>query len=362
MAKTKLEKVKRMIEQLSSEDRRTLTQSLTDFPDSGFQTYDLREELEVLNKRGRRLTGADNNLDYYLVNLVFVRNLVSVQIRDTEVLRAVFLPNNFIEAFPKFRNNISIMSESIRKRLFTNESKEALRSERIARGIQESDTEFEEFVTKECNSRGEYEMTEQAKRVAERISLHLPGMVGDMFCAAITGQIFAYTKDLCEELGSPDKKMSTKEFKKIVLDSHWREVKPHIGVTHGGDRRTKPAWRDKEVHKQYAQRVNDKRSLAECIKNMYDECLGEDGWIQDLYQDSTYQRLSQDVADEIITWAIRRVASGDTIPQREREPLSIACEMARQELDLPDQDIETLRSYYTEGKKLIQQDRSKRSK
>ncbi len=41
MAKTKLEKVKRMIEQLSSEDRRTLTQYLTDFPDSGFQTYDL---------------------------------------------------------------------------------------------------------------------------------------------------------------------------------------------------------------------------------------------------------------------------------------------------------------------------------
>lgn len=93
---------------------------------------------------------------------------------------------------------------------------------------------------------------------------------------------------------------------------------------------------------------------------MYEDCLGEDGWIQDLRQDSNFQKLSQDMPDETISWAVRQVASEDTIPQRERE--SIACEIARQELDLPEQDIETLRSYYTEGKKLIQKDRSKQSK
>jgi hypothetical protein len=361
MSKVNLNKVKRLIKQLSLEDRKKLIPFLAELPDSDIHSYDLREEFEILKKRGIRLTGPNDNPDYCLVNLVFVRNLVSVQILDTEVLRAIFLPNKFIEAFPKSKEQISITSEGLKKSIFTKEKREALRAERIAQGIQESETEFEEEIKKRCDSAAEFWVTEKAKRIAEQISLHLPGMVGDMFCAAIKGQTFADLQKLREELGSPDKKLSVKDFKKIVLDSHWREVKPHIGITHGGDRRTKPAWREKEVLKKYAQRVNDRRLLAECVKNMYEDCLGEDGWIQDLRQDSTFQSLSQGVVDETITWAIKQVASEDNVPQREREPLSIACEMSRQELDLPEQDIETLRSYYTEGKKLIQQDRNKQS-
>jgi hypothetical protein len=362
MSKVSLDKVKQMIKQLSPEDRRKIIPYLAEFPDTGLQSYDLRDELEVLQKYGKSLSGPDNDPDYYLVNLVFVRNLVSVEMLDTEVLRAVFFPDNFIEAYPKSKRGTPLMSDSLKRRLFTEEKREALRAERVAQGIQDSDAEFEEEIKKCCDSAAEIWMTEKAKRIAEQISLHLPGMVGDMFCAAIKGQTFADTLKLKEELGGTGKKLSTKQFKKIVLDSHWREYKPHIGVTHGGDRRTKPAWRGNEILKQYAQRVNDRRLLTECIKNMYEDCLGEDGWTQDLHQDSTFQRLSQDVPDETIAWAIRHVASEDIIPQREREPLLVACEMARQELALPEQDIETLRSYYTEGKKLIQQNRSKPSK
>lgn len=362
MSKVSLDKVKKMIKQLSSEDRRKIIPYLAEFSDAGLQSYNLRDELEVLQKYGKRLTGPNNDPDYYLVNLVFVRNLVSVEMLNTEVLRAVFFPDNFIDAFTKSKRGIPLMSDSIKRKLFTEEMREAVRAERVAQGIQDSDAEFEEEIKKRCDSVAEIWMTEKAKRIAEQISLHLPGMVGDMFCAAIKGQTFAETVRLKEELGVSEKTLSTKQFKKIVLDSHWRDVKPHIGVTHGGDRRTKPAWRDNEILKQYAQQVNDRRLLTECIKNMYEDCLGEDSWIQDLRQDSTFQRLSHDITDETLAWAIRQVGSEDTKSQREREPLSIACEMARQELDLPEQNIETLRSYYMEGKKLIQQNRSKQSK
>lgn len=362
MSKVNLDRVKKMIKKLSTEDRQRLIPFLAELPDSDIHSYDLREELETLKTHGIRLTGPNDDPDYDLVNLVFVRNLVAVQILDTEVLLAVFFPKNFIEAFPRTKRCAPQMSEGLKKSLFTQERRMTLRVEREAQGIQETDSEFEEEITRRCDSAAEYWMTEKAERIAEQISLHLPGMVGDMFCAALKGQTFFDTQKAREELGGPDKKLSVREFKKLILDAHWREVKPHMGITHGGDRRTKPAWREKEILKQYARRVNERRLLAECIKKMYEDCLGEDGWTQDLRQDSNFQRLSQGAHDETIAWAIKQVASEDTIPQREREPLSIACEVARQELDLPEQDIETLRSYYTEGKKLIQRTRSKQSK
>lgn len=362
MPKVTLEKVKQVISKLSPEDRRTLTMYLVDFPDSGFQSYDLREELEVLKKYGKRLTGPDNNPDYYLANLIFVRNLVSVQILGTEVLRAVFLPDNFIESFPKSNRKISMAAEDFKKSLFTQELREAMRAERIAQGIQESDAELEKAITETCDSIGELLVTETAKQMAEQITLHLPGMVGDMFCAAIKGQAFADFNAICEEAGNPERKTSIEDIKKKIQKSAWEEVKPHLGVIHGGNRRTDSAWQGNEVRMKYAQRTNERHLLAESIKAMYEDCLGDDGWTEDLRQDSTFQRLSLGVPDEIIAWAIKQVASEDTIPRREREPLSIACIMACQELGLPKQEIETLRSYYTEGKTLIQQKRRKKTK
>lgn len=356
--KNKLKQVKQMIKELSSEDRQKLIPFLAEFSDSGLQSYDLREELETLKKFGTRLTGPDNDPDYYLVNLVFIRNLVSVQILDTEVLRAIFFPDNFIEVFPKSRGKISIASESFKRSLFTEEKKEAARSNRMTQGIQESDVEFEVFITETCDSIGELLVTEKAKRMAEQISLHLPGMVGDMFTAAIKGQAFADTIKLFDESDTSRQKPCVKEFKKMVLDAHWREVKPHLPITK--NTRTNPAWRDEEKLKQYARRVNERKLLAACIKDMYENCEGEAGWIEDLKQDSNYQLLSKEIPSEVIAWVVKRVASED-LPSREREPLSIACEMARQELGQPEQSIETLRDYYGTGSKLLKKDRNQRS-
>jgi|ERR1041384_5444215 hypothetical protein len=150
-------------------------------------------------------------------------------------------------------------------------------------------------------------------------------------------------------------------FPRSVIDLQISKAKKRLrGVRHGGNRRTPLAWQDNGTLTQYAQRVDDRLPLVRRIKDMYEDCLGGDGWTEDLQQDSTFQKLSQGVPTEIIHYANRRVASNE-IPAREREPLSIACEIAQQELGLPKQDVETLRSYYTAGRSQItQQRRSKR--
>jgi hypothetical protein len=127
----------------------------------------------------------------------------------------------------------------------------------------------------------------------------------------------------------------------------------------GGNTRTKREWRSESVLKQYAVKVNERRALAICIKDMFDRCEGEAGWLEDLNVDRNFRLLSSDVPGEIISWAVRRVASED-LPAREREPLSVACEMARRELTLPEQNIETLRDYYGTGEKLRKKERNQK--
>jgi hypothetical protein len=363
MSKVSLEKVEQMIKELSAEDRQKLIPFLAELPDSGLQSCDLTEEIEAIKNHGKKVKPTQElSSDGYLVDLIFVRNIVSVQIDDTEVLLAVFRPDNFIKAFPTSGGKLHLESESIKRSFFTQEKREQLRFARKEDGIQESDEEFEKVITETCNLIAQNLLTAKAENVAEQISFHLPGMVGDMIGAAIKGQTIADSNKLREELGRPDLKWTTEQIKKMVQDHYWRLYKPHLGITQGGNRRTDPTWQGDEVLIRYAKKVYERHLLAEGIKAMYEECLGDEGWIEDLRQDSTFQKLSQGVPDEIVAWAIRRVASDETMPKREREPLSIACEMARRELSLPPQDIETLRTYYTEGKKLIQQDRSKRSK
>lgn len=359
MSETNLEKVKEMIKELSTEERRQILPYLAEFPDTNIHSYDLREELETLKKYGVSAKSFNLDPENYLVDLLFIRNLVSVQIRETEIMRAMFFPDNFIEAFPKLKGFTAKWSDGFKQRFFTKERRDEFRTERAKNGIQESDGEFEAVITETCNNIAEFWMNEQAMRIAEQISLHLPGMVGDMICAAIVGQNIYDMNKASEELGLPNGKWSTEKTKKLVLDSHWRQVKPHLGITQGGNRRTLADWQGEEVLIKYSQRTNELRLLAESIKDVFDDCIGEAGWIEDLRKNSNFQKLSQGVSDEIIDWAIRRVASDETISKREREPLSIACEMARKELNLPEQDIETLRSYHIKGRSLTKQNRAK---
>lgn len=156
-------------------------------------------------------------------------------------------------------------------------------------------------------------------------------------------------------LGSQDIP-SPAELANFVGKMEREATKRRLPEVRGGDKKTKPEWRGPETKKRYAERVNHRRPLTRCIKDIFDDWDSDAGWIEDLRQNPTFQQLSSGVSEKILRWAIRRIAS-ENMTGREREPLSVALEMTRQELGLPEVELETLHGYYTEGTKLLKKAR-----
>ena len=123
--------------------------------------------------------------------------------------------------------------------------------------------------------------------------------------------------------------------------------------------KTKPAWQNADNLRGFAERVMVRQLLCQCMKNVYDRCDFLDDWADDLRHDEQFRLLSSEVSQEAITWAIRQIGD-DRISPRDRETVLVACEIARRELDLPFQEIQTLRGYYQEGTRLLRADRNKR--
>jgi hypothetical protein len=349
--------VQRLIKKLPAADRQGLIPFLASLPDSGLQSYNLKEELDIIQDAHPIKSPEELPPDVvpgHMFQLVIrVRNVTEIHMEGLEVLRVVFWPDRFAQAFPTSRPNlIPIAIESIQK-FFTEERKVDLRAKRAEQGIQEDDVAFAQAIEEVCRDIGTMLVTEKGKRVAEGISLHLPRMIGDMFDQAIQGQTFADFNRLAAEMGRPEKQYSGTDLKKMLTKRYWEGVKPHLHLKR--KTRTNPAW-NAESKKEFAQRVSDLKGLTTRMKEVFDDCDGDDYWVPELRADATFKLLSPAVSEDSILWAIRRIGSED-LPPREREPLSIACEIARMELDLPEQDIETLRNYYGDGFKAIRTDR-----
>lgn len=347
-----LEHVKRLIKKLSPEDKQQIVPYLAQFSDSGVQSYDLTEEIEALKKHGQTLPPEGDPTG---VSLVFIRDLVEVNLGDRKIAHARFSPDDFAQAYPAFENQIAVISETFQK---SEEQRVVRRRNLEAQGIHQTDAEFEAGFKEACDDAARLWVEEKAKRIAERISRHFPGMVTDMMIAAIKGQTFYDLHEATKEL-SPDKPLpSVKGIKKAVQDIAWRDLKPHLPSTRHS--RTPQDWRSPEQLKEYAEKVNERRLLATCIKNMYEDCEHDEGWIGDLKQNSNFIGLSVGIDEDTLTWSIRCVAD-DNLSDRDRQPLSIALEMARRELRLTELDVETLRNKFEEGNKAIKAERAKKN-
>jgi hypothetical protein len=108
--------------------------------------------------------------------------------------------------------------------------------------------------------------------------------------------------------------------------------------------KTKPAWQNPDNLRKFAIRVETRRLLCQQMKNVYDRCDFLDDWADYLREDEQFQLLSKDISKEAIAWAIRQIGD-DKITARDKELVPVACEIARRELDLPFQEIQTLNGY-----------------
>jgi hypothetical protein len=98
-------------------------------------------------------------------------------------------------------------------------------------GVEMSDAEYEASVSKRCEEVAVYLLTEKGKRIAERISLHLPGMIENMMVLALKGETVYDFFELTKALDPAKTPLSLKEFKKRIQDAAWRGVKPHLPST-----------------------------------------------------------------------------------------------------------------------------------
>jgi len=122
--------------------------------------------------------------------------------------------------------------------------------------------------------------------------------------------------------------------------------------------KTKPAWKNDSTLVDFANLVSRRKLLVQAIKKTHDDSDGDEGWTTELLESNNYKLLKTEVPKTIVNLAIRRVADTN-LTKREREPLSIACEMACRELDLPLQKPQTLRAYCSKGQRLKKKARSR---
>ena len=137
MKRSPLESVKHLIEKLSSEERQELIPFLASLPDSGLNSYDLREELGVIQETSKiQKPPPDATIETLFSIVIPVRNVTEIHMKDLEVLRVIYRPDHFIEAFPFSPSSlIPTATESVREGMFTDEMKGELRAQRKAAGI-----------------------------------------------------------------------------------------------------------------------------------------------------------------------------------------------------------------------------------
>src|SRR2546426_10129052 len=135
-----LEHVKHLIKKLSAEDKQKIVPYLAQLSDSGVQSYDLREEIKVLEKHGTVLPpgGSEDQ-----VSLVFIRDLVEARVGNRKVVHARFFHDEFVEGFPHYVAGLELTASKYKERLYTPEKRVEIRARRVAEGIQETDVEFE---------------------------------------------------------------------------------------------------------------------------------------------------------------------------------------------------------------------------
>lgn len=166
--------------------------------------------------------------------------------------------------------------------------------------------------------------------------------IGNRMLSILTSSQFRTERFFQGEIGLP--KMSAEQIKKEIFLNNWSFEAKQIGITVGGDRRGRTEWKKPETLEDYRAKVNDLHPLWNYIVKFYRDRFEDSSWMEDLKGDKTYKTLSKSLAS-VPQDLLKRVADED-VEGREREPLALALEHARRELDLPEQDTETLRRKY----------------
>jgi hypothetical protein len=173
----------------------------------------------------------------------------------------------------------------------------------------------------------------------------------------LSGEAFHYAMVEKQKERGTEKLLSPTRLADKIIKAERKAILARLPKIERHSSKTKPAWKDDATLMRYAELVNSRRLLVQAIKKAHVDSGGLEGWTDDLRDSGDYTLLKTGIPQSILSRAIRRVADAK-LSKRDREPLSIACDLARQELDLPSQKPQTLRVYYTKGSALLKKLRS----
>lgn len=242
------------------------------------------------------------------------------------------------------------------KHKFSTSAREEIKAILSTLNTEKSDQEIDEALDQVSKDLAEAILEGHVRRIAEQISHHLPRMVGDMFGSAIKAQFVASANQTADEFGRPEKKLSTDDIKKMILNPFWRSVSGHLGITRGGARHRELTFKwDEEKAKLFYQTVEllpqvSKKPLWEYIQEQLsanDYEADTIGWLK------SHPAIA-DIPDILLEKATRQWRQHDqwwdSLPV-EDSPLAYAFYYACHKLGYPQHAYNTLRKRYYEGKK-----------
>jgi hypothetical protein len=237
---TTLADLRSVVERLPLEDRKKAVSVLAEFPDCGLVFYDLKAELEAIEKvqgKGKHMENLDCQSTTPLFKIRVLKNLASIEIGHREVLRIVFLQDDFAKGYKSYLEKLD--GDRLRNYWtdFINTRLEPDPSGTLQPRVAQEASEITNLL-----------IDRKADAVAKSISAHLHRMTGDYFLPLLDIGIKAAVLEdhnvASTELEKPERKWKAKELKKMITEPSWRHAKPFLSIVDGRP----PISNDKFMH------------------------------------------------------------------------------------------------------------------
>lgn len=277
-------------------------------------------------------------------DLEIKENLVIAHIDKTEIFRAEFIPNNFIEKY-----KIVIQSEKPNERIY-NLARDSFEHQGAEKTEEEINQRAEYFNEEILNIVAE----EFIGHIAECISNNLPSLVAALLDDAIKGYTINAGIELHNQVG---RKFNIEDIKKIVLKTYWSGIAQKAGIKRGGYRGEKGFW-DEEKKINFYEKVEflPKVKGKNMWKYIFDELVDVDfdsptqNWLK---QRPELQIIPNTLFNEAIgKW--RKYYSVREIKENNEKLRFFEYRLALHLLEYPDEfEYSSLDTYYKQGKILI---------
>lgn len=238
MAKINIEKIKKLVEQLSSEERLELFHFISELPDSGIHTGNLTQPPYEIKENEQTEEDLEITDDFVIIyTLPEVRPTgVAVILKGKTVFQVFYYPENYYEGRLKIKRSYQNAPP-------TEELMNRIRSIITKHGGQVKD----EDIVKASIEATKQIFEAETIRISNEISDRLPDMVSLLVNAVIKIIEISIHNSFSESTGQFDKVKKLEDIEKI-LEPYWRHIKDkHLGITQGGARNFKHIWTPEDL-------------------------------------------------------------------------------------------------------------------